>query len=154
MPIELVRHSPTWALDFALDVLRQLLCHRGLLLHLVEAAGHLIDRHDLFHRNVLVDRAQNPVVIFDVELVVGLHQLHIRAEPPRFMHQRAGLDAEGLRRVARRNGAGRLRHRRHDDDRLAPQLRMFLLLARSEKTVEIKNEPAQHIEPPWPATHD
>ena len=115
----------------------------GVLLHPVEAAGHLIDRHDVFHRDVPVDRLQNPVVIFDVELVMGRHQLHIRAEPPRFIHQRAGLDAEGFRRVASRDRAGGLRHRRHDDDRLAAQLRVFLLLARGEKAVEIKNEPAQ-----------
>ena len=148
MPIELVRHSPTWTWISRLMLCASFVRHRWLLLHLVEPAGHLIDRHHLFHRNVLVDRGQNAVVILDVELVVGRHQLHIRAQPPRFVHECAGLDAESLGRVARGDGAGGLRHRRHDDDRLAPQLRILLLLARGKKTVEIKNQPAQHTGPP------
>jgi hypothetical protein len=77
------------------------------------------------------------VVIFNVELVVGLHQLHIRAAPTRFMHQRTGLDAEAFRQIAGRDRACGLRHSRHDYERLAPQLRMFLLLARREKAIEI-----------------
>ena len=61
--------------------------HGGVLLDLVETASDFINRHDFFHRHVLVDGRQNPVVVFDVELVMRLHQLHIRAEPPRFMHE-------------------------------------------------------------------
>ena len=137
------------ALYFALDVLRQSLRHRRFLLYPVEAAGDFINGHDIFYRHVLVDGGQNPVVIFDVKLVVGLHQLHIRAKPPRFMHQCASFYAQCLRRVARRNRAGGLRHRRYDDDRLALQLRIFLLFARSEKTVQIKNEPTQQGGTPW-----
>ena len=66
------------------------------------------------------------------------------------MHQRAGLDAEGFGWIARGDGAGGLHHRRHDDDRLAPQGRIFPPLARGEKTVQIKNEPAQQTGPPGP----
>jgi hypothetical protein len=84
------------------------------------------------------------VVVLDVKFVVSLQKLHIRAEPPRLVHKRARLDAEGFRRVAGGNRAGRLRDRRHDDDGLAPQVRIFLLLARDEKTIEIENQPAQH----------
>ena len=75
------------------------------------------------------------------------HELHIGAKAPRFMHQRASFDPACLRRVAGRNGTRGLRHRRDDNDRLAPKLGMFLLLARSEKTVEIENKPAQHSSP-------
>jgi len=44
------------ALDFTLDAVCQLFRYSGLLLHSVEAAGDLVDRHYLFDRNVLVDR--------------------------------------------------------------------------------------------------
>ena len=132
-----------------LDVQRELLRDGGILLFAVEPAGDLIDRHHLFDRNVAVDRRQNAVVILDVELVVGRHEQHVGAKPPRLVHQRAGLDAEGLGGVAGCDGAGRLRHRRHDDDRLAPERRILLLLAGREETVQIKNQPAQHTGPPW-----
>ena len=150
MPIELVRHSPTWLWISRLMFCASFCATAGSCCTPVEAAGDFINRHDVFDRNVLVDGLQDPVVVLDVELVMGLHQLHIRAEPPGFVHQRAGLDAERFRRIAGGDRAGGLRHRRHDDDRLAPQLRIFLLLARSEKAVEIKNEPAQQGGPPWP----
>jgi hypothetical protein len=105
------------------------------LLHLVEAAGDFINRHDIFNRNVLVDGLQDAVMIFDVKLVVGLDQLQMRAKPPSFMHQRAGFYAQGLRGVAGSDGAGGFRHSLHDYHRPVPQRGSFLLLARSEKAV-------------------
>jgi hypothetical protein len=60
-------------------------------------------------------------MVFNVELVMSLHQLHIRAQPPRFVHQRPGFYAEGF---------------------------FFLLLARGKKAVQIEDEPAQHFMPP------
>ena len=90
----------------------------------------------------------------DVQLVQAHHKLyveyHLGAKAPGFMHERAGLDAERLRRVAGGDGAGRFRDRGHDDHGLAAQRRIFLLLAGSKKAVEIKNEPAQQPGPPWP----
>src|SRR5262245_10362610 len=77
-----------------------------------------------------------------------LTRVHTFGEAPRFMHERAGLDAEGFGGVARGDRAGGLRHRRHDDDGLAAQRRVFLLLAGGEEAIEIKNEPAQQFEPP------
>ena len=76
-------------------------------------------------------------MIFGVEPVFGLHRHDVRAQLPRIAHKRAGLDAETLRRVARRNPHGGIRQRLHDDDGLAPQGRVFLLLARRKKGVEV-----------------
>jgi uncharacterized membrane protein len=133
--------------DFALDGECQASCNRVIALHLVEPAGHLVDRHDVFNRNVPVDGREDAMVVFDIDLVPGLYELHLGTEPPRLVHEGTGLDAEGLRGIACRYRTRGLRHSRHDDDRLASVLRILLLLAGGEETVEIENKPAQHRVP-------
>jgi hypothetical protein len=105
-----------------------------------EPAGHLIDRHDLLDRQAGIDGPQNSVVIVGIETVIGLHGNDRGAKPPRIPHERAGLDAEGLGRVARGNGTGGVRKRLHDDDGLAAQRGIFLLFARRKEGVEIEEQ--------------
>ena len=84
-------------------------------------------------------------MIVAVELVIGLHRDGGRAQPPRFAHERAGLDAESLGRVAGGNGDGGIRRCLHDDDRLPAQGRVFLLLARRKEGVEIEEQPLDRV---------
>jgi hypothetical protein len=84
-------------------------------------------------------------VILAVEAVIGLHRDHGRAQPPRFAHERAGLDAESLGRVAGGDRDGGIRERLHDDHGLAAQGRGLLLLARRKESVEIEEQPLHRI---------
>jgi hypothetical protein len=87
MPIEQVRHSPTWSRSRVLEVHRQSTGDRQLPLIAHEAAGHLVDRHHLLDRDAGVDRRQHPLVILGVEPVPGLHRDHGRANPFRLTYQ-------------------------------------------------------------------
>jgi hypothetical protein len=80
-------------------------------------------------------------VILAVEPVIGLHRYDGRAQLARVAHQGPCLDAERLGRVAGGDRHGALRQRLHDDDGLAAQGRVFLLLARREEGVEIEEQP-------------
>ena len=57
------------------------------------------------------------------------------------MQERAGRDAEALGFVAGGDRAGRAGQRLHDDDRLAAQGRIILLLARRKEGVEVEEQP-------------
>jgi hypothetical protein len=124
-----------------LDLEREFARDRHLPFGAHEPAGHFINRHDLLDRQTGIDGFQNAAVIVGVEPVIGLHRDDRGAQPPRFAHERAGLDAEGFGRVTRRNGTGGVRERLHDDDGLAAQRRIFLLLARRKEGVEIEEQP-------------
>lgn len=124
-----------------LDLQRQLARNVDLALGSHQPAGHLVDRHDLLDRQAGVDSFQNALVILAIEPMIGLHRNHSGAQPPRLAHDRAGLDAESLGRVAGGNGDGRIRRRLHDDDGLAAQGRGLLLLARRKEGIEIEEQP-------------
>ena len=66
------------------------------------------------------------------------HRHDVRTQPPRLSHERAGLDAEGLGRVAGGDRDGALGRRLHNDDGPSAQGRFFLLLARREEGIEIE----------------
>ena len=84
-------------------------------------------------------------MILDVEAMIGLHGDHSRAQLARGAHQGPGLDAEGLGRVAGGDGDGGIRQRLHDNDRLAAQGRVFLLLVRREEGVEVQEQPLNRV---------
>jgi hypothetical protein len=63
------------------------------------------------HTFSTVDDRQDAVVVIGIEPVIGLHRDDIGAKPPRFFHQRAGLDAESLGCVAGGDRAGGIRQR-------------------------------------------
>ena len=77
--------------------------------------------------------------------MIGLHRDDGRAQPPRLPYQAAGFDAEGLGRVAGGDRDGGIRRGLHDDDGLAAQARIFLLLARRKKGVEIEEQPLDGV---------
>jgi hypothetical protein len=77
--------------------------------------------------------------------VIGLHRDHVRAHLPRIAHQGASLDAERLGRVAGGDRHGGFRRRLDDDDGLAAQGRVFLLLARRKEGVEIEEQPLSRV---------
>jgi hypothetical protein len=95
MPIEQVRHSPTWSRS-AFDFDREVAGGRHLPLGAHQPARHLVDRADLLDRQASIDRLQDAFVIVGVEPVVGLDRDDGRAQPPRLPHERSGLDAEPL----------------------------------------------------------
>ena len=80
-------------------------------------------------------------MIIGVEAVIGLHGDDVRAQAPCLAHQGAGLDAVGLGRVAGGDRHGAVRRRLHDNDGLAAQDRMFLLLARCKEGIEVEEQP-------------
>jgi hypothetical protein len=84
-------------------------------------------------------------VIIGVERVIGLHRDDVGAQLPRLAHQGAGLDAEGLGRIAGGDRDGGIRQRLHDDDGLAAQGRGLLLLARCKKGIEIEEQPLHRV---------
>jgi hypothetical protein len=84
-------------------------------------------------------------VIVAVEPVIGLHRDDGRAQPPRLAHERAGLDAECLGRVAGGDRDRGIRERLHDDHGLAAQGRGLLLFARRKESVEIEEQPLHRI---------
>jgi hypothetical protein len=110
-----------------------------------QLAGHFVDRAHLLDREAGVDRLQDVFVILGVELVIGLHRNDIRAQLARVAHEGAGLDAERLGGVARRDRHGGIRQGLHDDDRLAAQGRVFLLPARRKEGVEIEEQPLHQV---------
>jgi hypothetical protein len=128
-----------------LDLERKLARDRHLPLGAHQAASHFVDRADFLDRQAGVDRLEDPLVIVGIEAVIGLHRDHGRAQPPRVLHERAGLDAVGLGRVAGGDRHGGIRRRLHDDDGLAAQRRVFLLFARRKKGVEIEKQPLDRI---------
>jgi hypothetical protein len=110
-----------------------------------QAAGHFIDRANLFDRHAGVDRLQDALVIIGVEAMIGLHRDDVGALLPRLAHQGASLDAETLGGVAGSNRDGGIRRRLYDDDGLAAQGRVFLLFARRKKGVEIEEQPLHRV---------
>jgi hypothetical protein len=85
---------------------------------------------------------QDPLVIVGIEPMIGLHRDDIGAEASCVAHERSGLDAVGLGRVAGGDRYGRLRRRLHDDDGLFTQGRGLLLLAGREEGVEVEEQPS------------
>jgi hypothetical protein len=106
---------------------------------------HFIDRAYLLDRQAGVNRRQNAFVVFGVEPVIGLHRHDRRAQLARNAHQVAGLDAERLGRVARGDRYAGIRQGLHDNNGLPAQGRVFLLLARRKKGVEIEEQPLHRI---------
>ena len=88
-------------------------------------------------------------MIIGIEPVIGLHRNDRGAKPPRFAHEGAGFNPEGLGRVARSNGTCGVGERLHDDDGLAAQGRRFLLFARCKEGVEIEEQPLDRIVGGW-----
>jgi hypothetical protein len=129
----------------AFDFQCELACDRHLPFGAHEKAGHFIDRANFVDRQTGVGGLENALVIIGIEPVIGLHRDDVGAKPARIPHQGAGLDAEGLGGVAGGDRAGGIRRRLHDDDRLAAQGRIFLLLARREKGVEIEEQPLDGV---------
>ena len=84
----------------AFDLERKLARDRHLPFGAHQLAGHFVDRANLLDGRAGVDGLEDALVIVAVEPMIGLHRDDRRAQPPRVAHQRAGLDAERLRRVA------------------------------------------------------
>ena len=103
MPMELVRHSPTWVC-LVLDVSRKLSGHHRLLLHLIEAASDFINRHDIFNRNMLVDGPQNAVSAANEPTDNRVRGRNRKAETCRSEHGHSGPkgDSEDEARRARK----------------------------------------------------
>ena len=90
----------------AFDLRRQFARDRHLPFGSHQAAGHLINRHDLLDRQAGIDRLEDALVIIGVEPVPGLHRDHVGTNPARLAHESAGGDAEALGRIAGGDRAG------------------------------------------------
>jgi hypothetical protein len=145
MPIEQVRHSPDLVAQRAFDFERKLARDGHLPFGAHQLAGHFVDRANLLDRLAGVDRLEDALVILGVEPMISLHRDHGRAQLARLAHQGAGLDAEGLGRIAGGDCDGALRQRLHDDHGLAAQGRGLLLLARRKESVKIEEQPLHRI---------
>jgi hypothetical protein len=125
----------------AFDFERELARDRHLPFSFHQAAGHFVDRAHLLDRHAGVDGFQDALVIIGVEPVIGLHRNDIGAQVPCLAHERAGFDTEPLGRVAGGDRDGGIRRRLYDDDVLAAQDGVFLLLALCKEGVEIEEQP-------------
>ena len=139
-----------FAPEFALDPSRKCFRVCALLLAADQFAGHLVDRTHAVsaaviadYRDHMVDRAQQPMMPFDVFRGTRQHELDPGAQLARVAHQGAGLHAVALGFHAGREAAGGFRLHRNHADRFAAQARVLLLLHRGEVAVEIDEKAAQ-----------
>ena len=143
--------EPTGGLDVSvqarlLDLKRNPSRRRRLLLPPNQLAHHLVDRRRMCHRTAPLHRLRDVVRVFRIVVVVSCDQHNLRTDLLRLAHLRAGLDAERLRLIARRDAARRICHRRHHRQRPIAILRMQLLLHRREEAIQVD---VQKREPVW-----
>ncbi len=116
-----------------------------------ESARDLVDRAHLLNRDNVVDLLQYLIMEFDVAIRPRLADDQARDFLSRFFHLRAGLNAQIFGLIACGDGAGIVRHHRHNDDGAAAYGRLILLSATGEIGIHIKIEPAQisAVAPAW-----
>jgi hypothetical protein len=113
-----------------------------ILLSPHQRTGHLVDRKNSRHGNTKLHRLDDAMVIVDVLLVAGLDELETGAHPLCVPDLDPRLNTEDPGLVAGGDAARRIGHYGNDGHGLAAEMRLELLLNRSEIAVQIEKEPA------------
>ena len=103
--------------------------------HPAHVEERLVDRHPLDHGRHVVEDPEDLLARRRVGLEARRDDDHVRTQLPRLPSRHRGLDAEGLRLVARGQ-----HDPPPDDDRTALQTRIVALLDRREERVEVRVE--------------
>jgi hypothetical protein len=106
------------------------------------------------HRNVFPYLRDYRIVKLDIALVPGGRDDDVRAFPLRLPNRRAGRDAVAFSFVRSGDRDSGVAADRRDDDRLAAQMGLQLLLDAREIAVQIEEQPAQGARRKIAKTHE